>query len=1201
MDFTHERTRRGFALILALSLLSFIILLVLSLSLLVSVETKNFTASKGGVQARYNARLALAIALGDLQKYAGPDQRSTTTATANTQLQQTSKDGARHWTGVWANAAGADELARAPVLLNWLVSGNEGEPFTIANDGSVQVPLAQTIAFPPAAQTVIKSGSVTINNERAAILIGEGSALETENFVIAPLVSLENNNNRSKGSYAFWVGDEGLKAHVGLSKAARRSLEPDNSNYNANALLRMSSNQGIQAGGALVYKDSLNVNIWGNDYNLRNLDFVDDLEKISDLDGFDLLDATPPELIKNRLHDLTTLSKGLQTNPIRGGLKTDLSLAFELPETSFDETELMANSESGHILRYEGIYGPKWKLFRNYYRLYQFIESPNDFPQLETQLVTPLPPEDPDLGIAYLFGETTTDVQKTLKTGNETLKGYLNAHSLAAKVRDVIFPELPKLAPVLVNLTYLISADTQLLPAPVNVSRGGQSIPADRKLRIIMDPVVKLWNPYNVRLKFDAFTIRTSHLPLGVNWYLNYPTTVSGTPTTHTSPKGPNANVRGFYNRFLGLGSGNFEKWLDSLIVSIGDPNGLVLEPGEVKIFSSGASSPVDFQQQIDLVEGWEDQGGFQIDAVDAQDFSLPGDMKYRVPVTADSGFAVELFTAYNKDGVTNASGWTNLRVSTYLFGEGKYSKRFQVKESGSKEFYSTSFHEIETKDMPLSGFGVDPNSAIIRSPSSSYWPIPQPGEKQYLMAIELFAKAEDELEAPLPLAQFSPTAYVHSYKQNSVPSLRLGPATKMGYRKINNQAEADIQFNTATNQAYFGESHGTSGQTHVPFLDVPYMPLFSIGQLQNVDTSIYAVDPLLAVGNSSATPMLSADKLSGLVNGRSRIDTAYLLNQALWDDYYFSTIAPQTTEVFREAKSIESVLNGFFFDGDSLINPNMAPQNGSESEALSQLIADGELALNAPERSAAYLAQEGQFNINSTSVEAWVAMLSGNLGAEIPFIERSTGLLSKLEETGAPISRFSLPVRMPETDNNWDGYRSLSPSEVRNLATEIVNEIRKRGPFLSLSDFVNRDVQNGETSGLLDSAIQATAINSDFSNLVQASDVPYLPQNARANVEGSSAVGAAKYLLQGDVLSMIGHRLSPRSDTFRIRAYGESTNPGTNEAEQGTWIEAIVQRVPAYIDETVDKPWDAPTGANITFGRRFVVVSTRIIDKDDV
>src|SRR5690606_37063885 len=81
----------------------------------------------------------------------------------------------------------------------------------------------------------------------------------------------------------------------------------------------------------------------------------------------------------------------------------------------------------------------------------------------------------------------------------------------------------------------------------------------------------------------------------------------------------------------------------------------------------------------------------------------------------------------------------------------------------------------------------------------------------------------------------------------------------------------------------------------------------------------------------------------------------------------------------------------------------------------------------------------------------------------------------------------------------------------------------------------------------------------------------------------------APKFLTQADLLSSLGPQLSARSDTFVIRTYGETRNPATAALEGRAWCEAVVQRLPDYVDSAGNNAWDAPASLNATnraFGR---------------
>src|SRR3954467_15138871 len=108
--------RKGFALLITITLLAFVIVLLVGLAVYTRVETGIAGNTQRQEQARQNALFALNIALGQLQKYAGPDQRVTATADAFTRVNATV-----HYTGVWST----DPAAAGLTPLTWLVSGNE--------------------------------------------------------------------------------------------------------------------------------------------------------------------------------------------------------------------------------------------------------------------------------------------------------------------------------------------------------------------------------------------------------------------------------------------------------------------------------------------------------------------------------------------------------------------------------------------------------------------------------------------------------------------------------------------------------------------------------------------------------------------------------------------------------------------------------------------------------------------------------------------------------------------------------------------------------------------------------------------------------------------------------------------------------------------------------------------------------------------
>jgi Tfp pilus assembly protein PilX len=74
------RRKKGFALVLALSLMSLVFLLVVSLVSLVGTDLNLSELRKQKVIAQANARMGMMVALGEIQKHLGPDTRVTATA-----------------------------------------------------------------------------------------------------------------------------------------------------------------------------------------------------------------------------------------------------------------------------------------------------------------------------------------------------------------------------------------------------------------------------------------------------------------------------------------------------------------------------------------------------------------------------------------------------------------------------------------------------------------------------------------------------------------------------------------------------------------------------------------------------------------------------------------------------------------------------------------------------------------------------------------------------------------------------------------------------------------------------------------------------------------------------------------------------------------------------------------------------------------
>ncbi len=302
-----------------------------------------------------------------------------------------------------------------------------------------------------------------------------------------------------------------------------------------------------------------------------------------------------------------------------------------------------------------------------------------------------------------------------------------------------------------------------------------------------------------------------------------------------------------------------------------------------------------------------------------------------------------------------------------------------------------------------------------------------------------------------------------------------------------------------------------------------------------------------------------------------------------------------------------------------------------NDSQVISRLMAS-----DGWKHIAQYLMIDGGFNVNSTSVEAWTAVLQGL--ARRKLVTSDGNKLKEVEANKAEeqvlFSRFMLSTTDTSVDSlggysmnqgssqfrksggvlsAWGEVRKLEPESIRKLAEEMVKQVRKRGPFLNMSDFINRRLERsgGELAltGALQAAIDATDINKDFQEVTvkpQSGDMYKFPEAET----GSIYTAAPGYLIQSDVLASLGNILTVRDDTFTVRAYGCVRNP-RNAILAQAWCEAVVQRTIDYVDPS-NSPSDVEfkadgskdnglSDANKVLGRQFRIVSFKWLDLWDI
>ncbi|WP_308951637.1 hypothetical protein [Thalassobacterium maritimum] len=424
-----------------------------------------------------------------------------------------------------------------------------------------------------------------------------------------------------------------------------------------------------------------------------------------------------------------------------------------------------------------------------------------------------------------------------------------------------------------------------------------------------------------------------------------------------------------------------------------------------------------------------------------------------------------------------------------------------------------------------------------------------------------------------------------------------------------------------------------------VPVLDSQSLQpaLSSLGQLQHFNAGGWTEDsyvddasldsmsysPSYAIGNSYAAPQVPRESTQNSDAGADFTDLSYRLNEALFDRYFFSSI-PQADEVT--------------IDFDSLPNKRLVPvaTNVSDSELRSSASAAAE-----------NLFIDGAFNVNSTSVAAWYSLLNSFRGFDFGAKSAGQGIFPRsLQQDEAYVEGVVDGVSQDAAA--WAGWRHIEDDpdaerKLYELAEAIVAEVKARGPFVSMADFVNRRTVSSSAadarfglSGALQSALDRTlnlefaaAYSVDPDNMASRESWEDPGRAARLEAEGvvdqahlgsgpimseeggstlaeaSSASTMPGWVLQGDLLQSLAPGLSVRSDTFTIRAYGSVLDPVSGKLSAEAYVEAVVQRSPQYVD-TKDAP-DASavlgtlSSYNQLVGRKFTVVDIRFLDESSL
>ncbi|MEZ0217175.1 MAG: hypothetical protein ACAH89_08575, partial [Rariglobus sp.] len=1193
--------RAGFALLITVTLLAFLVLLLVSLASLTRVETQVAANSQQLSQARQNALTALNIALGELQKYAGPDQRTTARSDMDAALVNTSVKSGR-WIGVYGSGVSANyadipsivaskiaaDAASGPAngsqarLLNWLVSGNEGTAFdpgsAVAADGRIST-APSAFAYKPADAVANIASAPTVGGKEARLLVGPGTVGTAVNdYVAAPLVNIDAaagqisglSGTATIGRYAWWVGDENAKARINLPLTQDSVQRPRAFVSAARAAVELVD--GVNAEGAAATAPASAGTNRLTSYDPSAPASADAIPRLLSSNQLDMLGTTSAAVTalttarKYRFHDLTAASSSVLSDTYAGGLKKDLSALLATGAASPAGTDYLFTPEpSSQAWINNSQWVPTWGQLRSY--------------------ASDTVPADGKL-------------QRRLPTATQV-----------------------GIAPV---LTYAGAGFRY-------ISAGGVGAP----INLAVFPIAVLWNPYTTPIKgakyemgvarvFSATIQLQASTPTKTSpWTVketrdfnkggvSIPTPAPGTPGTHADGS---ADITSTYSPYPGpTAAGPYWRFVI-------DASDVDLAPGQSMIFtlpSAAAGQPYDAPEtgtpKNELKKGLR-----------------PPSSAYAVMPSISSVQAGEV----------------NFRVGIYSLSAGPAGSRTLFSPATQDAHFSgseCSFYLGEVASAAPAGRWPDPNPAWYQSFSRIYGsqagtdPVTAPSgsstRTDYSVLQGGLAGAPLDNIAPEPLfmismrtifsdtdrgisgrwiAQGNFRAQVNTRNRLDQTNLGIaGIADGAKWKDINVQPSGVVSSGAGL------DSDPATTDTALFEIRPADQPLLSLGQLQHANLSLLQTYPSYPIGNSLADYRFkgtSGDFLAQVVRTdggtitepnlkyftpavMAFYDLSYLLNRALWDRYFVSTVphAGTGTSTDTNATDVPDVL--------PLPNPRNVRQVAASDDDLRD-----------ESKAAAGLMVSGGFNINSTSEQAWRAVLGGiNKLVYDPVTPANPG--SPLQ---AALPRFSKPTATADANSaSWQGYRQLTEPQIAELARKIVSEVRNRGPFVSMGDFVNRRLRDNPATtsatfnanetykGAIQNAIDAsgtftagasgsytvtgtTAVNtgsaaafsaaSPFTVKKKDNTLMFFGGGAYTDVSlmhggpakvapySSQSAFAPQFLTQADVLSAIGSGLSARSDTFVIRTCGESVNPVLASTDAGyvtgrVWCEAVVQRV---------------------------------------
>lgn len=1211
----------GFALVSTLMLMILLSILAIGMLSLSAVSLRTSSRNNAMTGARANARMALIIAIGELQEEMGPDMRVSAKAAIFDQNPATEEiEGVDqpHWLasydswGNWLNAsydhpAGGATLnirdtytpRRESMFRRWLLSLPEG--------------MENSIVAPVNPNGWDDSSSV--------VLVGAGSAAGQATRAYLNKVG-------ETGRSAWWIGPENHKARIDMAKQPR-SLSAD----------RWETAQGDTAEvgvGALPGLGALDSNATMGD-------------KL----------VTPPSLgaagvdgviVRKHFFDLTASSRGVLASVRTGHLKKDLSLLFEgkkadLPDPyRFDAGDVrepsirpMSPEISGKPILYERHFA-SWTRMRHFYRMYR---------------------QDSD-AIAADWDNRGTDGSPGLNwSGSKPWTDCnINMYFSGWDGEDS-YPRFP----VMTNLTYILSLKTEPTTSTKAADKGKYD------LRYVASPVCVYWNPYNVELRVpdSKFAIRS---------YLAQVHTMDG-----------QFYLGNAFNKEVAL---RFDD--DYARMMSGNGQDIVFKPGEFRIFSPIVDSLISKNIKLDMLPGFDPQafGGL----FDQLGLYKPTDkpkfqMRFSNKINSwkfnfrygNTPASLVLMDYWSPIGTNNGGNYSNPAFNHHVDWFNTKQLYTSISPANNPDPFFLSETAIpDGKLIPVGYFQLALKGIHDYSYPSISWEkdwrcrnwIQAPpfylGKGLYMSDDDKIGDTE-RMDCPFEL-RFGPLLGAGKDVDDIIQ--HLGPNAIMGLdERVTAAPSLELPTAPLGSLASFGTMKIDPGWVDIATLNPEWKKgTAAAPNNDSAGNSLYRGESKAwayqsgvtgpGIGNSFLHPMIPRTEVYQFFNNSISMDMknvlddkagytptntkAYcdywdhvlLLNDALWDDYFVSSLADQMRPGQSVGDSLSDNLQKLA-DAKELANSRYMPYFGGSAPA--EIKADLE-STDGYLKAAKHLMVDGMFNVNSTSVDAWHALFAGIRERQVVYRDKDGALQTVAIPSGKRIALSRFTTETTDQEGNdpefgvtrddgmqaWSGVRFLDDAQLRKLAEECVKQVKRRGPFLNFSEFINRRLSDDDlgTMGALQSAIdyddaspESGSINYDFKSdddfMLKESHLGTHSFASPQAAVGSRFAGIPGYVIQSDLLKPIANTLAVRDDTFRIRAYGDSIKDGKVVAR--AWCEAIVQRVPEYCDESnapetparqmsesgefSDNP--ALTQTNRRFGRKFRIESFRWLSGSEI